>query len=135
MRHDAAAPAAVAKAGHPRDAVLRVVAPHVVQAGEEELDPAVDDVRLVEKPEGELLLLQMYLDDPKGVFRDAADLAAGEEDRSLQLRLFRAACCGRRAAGMVSAWSSSLRSACRAWCDSPVLLLLRRRSSVRARAA
>ncbi|MFB6578783.1 hypothetical protein ACFCYC_15445 [Streptomyces sp. NPDC056402] len=94
MQHDAAALAAVAKAGHPRDAVLRVVALHVVQAEEEELGPVVDDVRLVEKPEGELLLLQMYLDDAKGVFGDAADLAAGEEGRSLQLRLFRAACCG-----------------------------------------
>ena len=36
----------------------------------------------------------MYLDDAQGVFRESADLAAGEEDRSLQLRLFWVACCG-----------------------------------------
>ncbi|MFF8264168.1 hypothetical protein [Streptomyces virginiae] len=37
-----------------------------VQAGEEELGPVVDDVRLVEEPEGELFLFRMYLDDARG---------------------------------------------------------------------
>ncbi|MGW1641469.1 hypothetical protein [Streptomyces lavendulae] len=59
------------------------------QAGEEELGPVVDDVRLIEEPKGELVFLWTHLDDAQGVLAEAADLAAGEKDRGLQLCLLR----------------------------------------------
>ncbi|MET9568513.1 hypothetical protein ABZY34_05105 [Streptomyces virginiae] len=86
---DAAAFAAVAEAGHPQDAVLWVVVLLAGQAGEEELGPVVNDVRLVEQTKSELVFLRTHLDDAKGVLGEAADLAAGEEDSGLQLRLLR----------------------------------------------
>jgi hypothetical protein len=54
----------------------------------------VDDVRLVEEPKGEPVFIRTHLDDAQGVRGEAADLAAGEEDRGLQLSLFRMASSG-----------------------------------------
>ncbi|MFE7602737.1 hypothetical protein [Streptomyces sp. NPDC057494] len=87
MEADAASFAAVAEAGCPQDAVLRVVA---LLAGEEKLGPVVDDVGLAEEPKGEPVFLWTHLDDAQGVLGETADLAAGEKDCGLQLCLLRA---------------------------------------------
>jgi SpoU rRNA methylase family enzyme len=97
----------------------------VVQPGEEELGPVVGHIWLIGEPEAKLVLIWPDLDDAQRVLADTADLAAGDEDRGLQQRLFRAAGCGdgKRLAVVLEE------------CAEGLVGFERRRSSVRARAA
>lgn len=86
MKADLAAFTTVAEAGNAADLVPGVQGVFAAQAGEEELSPVVDDVRLVDDPDRQLIFLGSDVDDAQGVLGEAADLAACKEDRGLQLR-------------------------------------------------